>query len=275
VAGGLLFAFQGMAYAASPVSSVTLPSQAQLTLEAGAENFRWHEIDDDGQRLLTEQGPRFVYGATLGNFFHADKGIIFEMRLGGHLGEVDYDGQDNNGRFVGTTTDYSGWYGEVNGGYRFDHFVKGAAIDVFGGLGLDNWRREIAGGANSIGQSVSGFTEDYGVDYLRYGIGISLRDAYPGGYLQMGFRRPYSISEKVAINGGTIVLSPGEMASAFLSYRMLLGHASAGRPASSYVKFYYSGYRLKKSPTVDIGPNVVWQPHSEMDTLGVMLGYIY
>jgi hypothetical protein len=79
----------------------------------------------------------------------------------------------------------------------------------------------------------------------------------------------------VAINGGTIVLSPGEMASAFLSYRMLLGHASAGRPASSYVKFYYSGYRLKKSPTVDIGPNVVWQPHSEMDTLGVRLGYIY
>jgi hypothetical protein len=271
VAGGLLFAFHGVTYAASPATtSAALPSHAQLALEAGAENFRWREIDDNGQRLLTEQGPRFVYGATLGNFLHAATGIIFEMHLGGRLGEVDYDGQDNNGRFVGTVTDYSGWYGEVNGGYRFAHFIKGAAVDVFGGLGLDNWRREITGGANSIGQSVSGFTEEYGVDYLRYGIGILLRDASPGGYLQLGFRRPYSISEKADINGGTIVLAPGETASAFLSYRV-----SFGKAAASYVKFYYSGYRLKKSPIVDIGSNFVWQPRSEMDTVGVTLGYIY
>jgi hypothetical protein len=279
VAGGLLFAFHGVTYAASPATiPATLPSHARLAFEAGAENFRWREIDDNGQRLLTEQGPRFVYGATLGNFLHADTGIIFEMHLGGYLGEVDYDGQDqssspdpaDSGHYVGTVADYSGWYGEVNGGYRFADFIKGVSIDLFGGLGLDNWRREINGGVNSIGQSVSGSTEDYGVDYLRYGIGISLRDASPGGYLQLGFRRPYSISEKAQINGGTIVLSPGETASAFLSYRI-----SLGRAATSYVKFYYSGYRLKKSPTVNIGSSFVLQPRSEMDTVGVTLGYIY
>lgn len=271
VAGGLMVAVHGgTSHGALPGPAST--SHARVAIEAGAESFRWREADDEGRRLLTEQGPRFVLGAALGNFLHADGGPIFEIRLGGHLGEVDYDGQDNNGRFVGTASDYSGWSGEVNGGYRIPDLIAGVTIDLFGGVGLDNWRREINGGVNSIGQSVSGFTEEYDVDYLRYGIGILLRDASPGGYLQMGFRQPRSIGEQVRIQGQTIHLSPGEIASAFLSYQVALGPPGA---SGSYVKFYYSGYRLGKSEDEQIGSSQVWQPRSDADTLGVVLGFRY
>lgn len=276
VVGVLLVCLHGLtALAASPGAAGRGSQDARWSLEAGMESFRWREFDDDGQRLLTEQGPRFAYGLTLGNFIHADAGIVFEMRLGGLLGEVDYDGQDNNGRFVGTVTDYAGWSGEVDGGYRFADLIQGVAVDVFGGLGLDDWRREINGGANSIGQSVSGFTEDYGVSYLRYGIGIALRDDRPGGYLQVGFRQPLSISEQVQIRGQTVNLSPREEASAFLSYRILLGTPREASASTSYVKFYYAGYRLKKSEIVDVGPSQVWQPRSDVDTVGILLGYLY
>lgn len=276
VVGGLFFSVHGlMPQVASAASADTASRDARWSLEAGMESYRWREVDDDGQRLLTEQGPRFVYGATLGNFLHADAGVIFEMQLGGVLGEVDYDGQDNNGRFVGTVTDYSGWHGEIDGGYRFDDVVQGVTIDIFGGLGLDDWRREINGGVNSIGQTVSGFSEDYAVGYLRYGIGIALRDASPGANLQMGFRRPRSISEAVRIRGETVNLSPRERASAFLSYRIPLGTPRAGTASGSYVKFYYEGYRLEKSEIEDVGPSQVWQPRSSLDTLGVTLGYFY
>jgi hypothetical protein len=270
VTGGLLCSFHVLTSAAAVADNSGSTSQdARWSLEAGLESFRWREHDDDGQRLLTEQGPRFVYGATLGNFFHADAGVIVEMRLGGLLGEVDYDGQDNNGRYVGTVTDYSGLYSEIDGGYRFVGLVQGVTIDLFGGLGMDDWRREIDGSVNSIGQTVSGFTEDYDVNYLRYGIGFTLREAYPNGYLQVGFRRPFSISEQVKIQGQTVNLSPGERASAFLTYRIMLGREG------SYVKFYYAGYRLKKSETEVVGPNQVWQPRSDTDTLGIVLGYVY
>lgn len=271
---GLVAGVHGlMAHAASPASAAA--RDARWSLEAGAESFRWREIDDDGLRLLTEQGPRFVYGATLGNFLHADAGVIFEMRLGGLLGEVDYDGQDNNGRFVGTVTDYSGWGGEIGGGYRFPDLVQGVTIDVFGGLGLDDWRREINGGTNSLGQTVSGFTEEYDVDYFRYGIGILLRDTSPGGYLQLGFRRPRSIGEQVRIQGQTVNLAPDEQASAFLSYRIALGSPRAASASGSFLRFYYTGYRFGKSQVEDIGSGLVWQPRSSLDTLGITLGYFY
>ncbi|MCC6208673.1 MAG: hypothetical protein IT488_11045 [Gammaproteobacteria bacterium] len=263
-----------MSYAASGSSPVS-PTDARLALEAGAESFRWREFDDDGLRLLTEQGPRFVLGASLGNFLHANSGPIFEMRLGSRLGEIDYDGQDNNGRFVGTVSDYSSWFGEVNGGYRFPDFVKGVTIDLFGGVGLDDWRREINGGVNSIQQSVAGFTEEYGVAYLRYGLGISLHGASPGGYIQLGFRRPQTVSEQVRIQGQSIDLSPGESASGFVSYQVALGAPRAEGAAGSYIKFYYAGYRFSKSEIEQIGSSQVWQPRSEADTLGVVLGFHY
>lgn len=272
--GGLLVAVHGVAsHAASdPVASA---KDARLSFEVGAESFRWREHDDDGRRLLTEQGPRFMAGAALGNFLHADSGPIFEMRVGRHLGEVDYDGQDNNGRFVGTVSDYSGWFGEVNGGYRFPDFVEGVSIDLFGGAGLDHWHREINGGINSIGQSVAGFTEDYGVAYLRCGIGIALHGASPGGYLQLGFRKPRSVSEQVRLQGQTIDLSPGENASAFISYQVALGALREEGAAGAYLRFYYAGYRFGKSETEQVGTSQVWQPRSDSDTLGVALGFHY
>jgi hypothetical protein len=274
--GGLMFSCHTLITSAVAADfSGNMSQNARWSLEAGVESFRWSEFDDDGQRLLTEQGPRFVYGATLGNFFHADAGIIVEARLGGLVGVVDYNGQDNNGRYVGTDTDYSGMYGEIDGGYRFAGAVQGVTIDVFGGMGMDDWRREINGGVNSIGQTVSGFTEEYDVNYLRYGIGLTLVEAYPSGYLQVGFRQPISINEQVRINGQTISLSPGELASAFLTYRILLGESRAASSPGSYLKFYYAGYRLKKSEIEIVGPNQIWQPRSETDSLGVMLGYIY
>lgn len=273
---GIVFClqYQMSSAAAADLIGNRLPG-AQLLLEAGLENFRWRERDDDGERLLTEQGPRFVFGAALSNHPRMNDGMIYEIHLGGHLAEVDYDGQDTNGRYIGTVTDYSGWNVGINGGYCFAGLVEGAAVDVFAGLGMDNWRRDINGGTNAIGQPISGVAEDYSVDYLQVGLGVAHGESYADGYLQMGFRRPLSIDEEARINGQTVQLSPREAASGFLSYRVFLGGPHAGKAPRSYLKFYYASYRLKKSGVVDVGANTVWQPRSNMDALGIMLGYAY
>jgi hypothetical protein len=271
---------------ASLVLSLSMPLSAdegpvrtamdQLGIELGIEHFRWQEYDDQGARLLSEHGPRFLFAATLDNHMRPDSGIVLGARLSGYLATVDYDGQDTGRRFVGTESDYHGWDFRAEGGWRFAELVGGAAaLDLFAGFGIEQWTRDIKGGVNALGVPVQGLVEDYTVRYVRAGLGLAHNHVPPQGRLALGFRRPLSIDEDVVIGGVPLRLHPGKRASSFASYKVSLFPDAHGRPFGMYLKLYYENYRFGRSGTATVGNLLVWQPRSHLDRFGAMLGYSF
>lgn len=259
------------AWGASP--SDLLPAEGRLAFEVGTENFRWQEFDDSGLRLLTEQGPRLLLHAAVDNRYRSKPGVLYSAQIGGFGGDVDYDGQDSNGVFVGTRTGYRGWNAELTGGYRSLPRDGDYGVDLIGSVGVDFWEREIEGNINANGQPVSGFIEEYTVGYGRVGVGLARWHTGGMSYLQLGFKRPFSIDEDVEINNQDVTLAPGEEWSGFVSYRISFDDARGG--GSNYVTFYYDTYRLGKSPVKSAGAGTVWQPKSDLDRFGVKVGYAY
>ncbi|MFQ5487972.1 MAG: hypothetical protein ACE5ET_05965, partial [Gammaproteobacteria bacterium] len=170
-------------------------------LGVGVENFRWQEFDDGGQRLLTEQGPRLVAGLGLGNSINKGEGWLYELQLQGYTGEVDYDGQDSNGVFTSSNTNYQGWRAEFMTGIRKVGRKSPLAADLLLGVGVDFWKRDIDDSTNANGAAVGGFTEEYIVYYGRLGVGMLWphRRAAAESYFQAGAKRPFSIDEDVDV----------------------------------------------------------------------------
>lgn len=262
------------AWSASP--SDRLPADGRLAFEVGVENFQWQEYDDNGQRLLTEQGPRLNMAALVGNRHRSESGVLYGARVGGFGGDVNYDGQDSNGVFTATTTAYQGWIAELTGGWRSLTGVGDYAIDLFGSVGAETWERDILGNLNANGQPVAGFLEEYDLSYGKVGLGLARWHSNAMSYLQLGLKRPFSIDEDVRINGQELTLAPGLEWSGFASYKISFD-ASQGPAASgsNYVMFYYDTYRFSKSSIKSAGTLMVWQPKSNMDRFGVMVGYAY
>jgi len=185
--------------------------------DVGVEYFRWQEFDSRGRRLLTEQGPRYVLEAFVGNRPRRGWLPLYGINLRGYVGDVDYDGQDSNGIFTSSDTTYRGWNVELRGGFRFP-VTGGFSLDALLAAGIDDWRRDIDNSINANGGAVGGFTEDYTVKYGRIGLGALWFSRWVDHYLQVGAKRPWSIDENPgALN---ISLSPGEEWSAYLSYEM-------------------------------------------------------
>ena len=246
----------------------------RFSLELGAEHFRWQEFDDQGIRLLSEHGLRYAADAALHNFTRVDTGPLFMVTLRGYGGSVDYDGQDTSRRFVGTRTVYGGYGAEAAGGYRIVRASAPLSFDLTAGLGMDRWERSIRGGINAAGLAVAGFVEDYTITYARLGVALGHAGALHGR-LNVGFRLPLRNVEDVVIGGEDIELRPGKQGTAYAAYRLsLLPHAS-GEPFGAYLRFSYDSYRFARSPSRVAGSLAVWQPESDMDVLGIALGFSY
>ncbi len=247
----------------------------EASIDGGVEYFRWQEFDSRGRRLLTEQGPRYVLEAFLGNRLRQGRLPLYGIKLRGYAGDVDYDGQDSNGIFTSSDTTYRGWGAELQGGYRFP-VTATFSLDALLAAGVDDWRRDIDNSINANGGAVGGFTEDYTVYYGRLGLGALWSAGWADHYLQAGAKRPWSISEDPgALN---ITLSPGEAWSAFVSYEVRFRRLGLGRP---FVRFYYDSYRFRKSSSERVslappfGSGFVNQPETDLDVLGFGLGYSF
>lgn len=261
----LCFGLQPALGEETPSSVNTRPFD--IAIYIGAENFRWQEFDDNGQRLLTEQGPRAVLGGILSNTHRRAEGLLYEIDVQGYLGKVDYDGQDSLGVYTSTDSSYQGARGEVTGGYRWQSTQSAiAAVDLLVKLGADAWRRDIADGANANGFPISGLKEDYVVYYGKVGIGALWPHVSSSSYFQLGARKPLSIDEDVSVFD--VSLSPGKKWSVYASYTLKAG----GEGRKPFVTFYYDSYRFSKSPPASIGSGIVWQPESDMDVAGVIFG---
>ncbi len=233
----------------------------------GVENFRWQEFDEDGWRLLTEQGPRVRGGLRLGNSVTLPRGLLYEIDVSAYGGEVDYDGQDSSGVFTASNSRYTGWIAEVLGGYRVQSRSSIFAADLILGIGVESWRRDIADSQNTNGFSVGGLEEEYTLSYGRLGLGLLWPQWAGESYLQVGARRPVSIDEEVDVFD--VELSPGERWSGYAYYEFRLP-----RPRGAVlVRLFYESYRFDASPPEVAGTIVVWQPESRMDVWGIRIGY--
>ncbi len=244
-------------------------SHLDVAFWIGAENFRWQEFDGNGRRLLTEQGPRLTTGFAAGNRYNQRQGWIYEYRAIFFTGQVDYDGQDSNGVFTASETNYKGGEAELILGLRNSAYNGQLMVDLLTSIGATGWRRDIANSINANGFQVIGLIEDYDIYYGRIGLAIGWPTSGGISQLHVGAKKPLSIDEEVDLFN--VNLSPGKKWSTFARYEFRLPH---GRN-STLLRLYYDSFRFSKSDTKTIGSTPVLQPKSNLDILGVSLGYLF
>ena len=137
-------------------------AEAQVTLGAGLESFRWTE--QTTPRQVQEQGP--VASVDLGWTQSSPHPWRLAYRSRYYLGWVDYRGsllfQDHAP--ASGTTQYAGTRQEGQLRRRIAPLV-----DLYGGLGMEWWRRTL--GSHSA--------EDFAVRYARLGVGTAV---WPSGF---------------------------------------------------------------------------------------------
>ena len=238
------------------------------TLSLGFEQFRWQEYAGNGQRLLTEQGPRGVLRFDAST---RDRPVWrLRVRFKAYAGVVAYDGQDGQGVFVSSDTDYRGGSGEV-GLSLHGRSPARDRLDLDLALGIEAWRRDIADSHNASGDPVAGFREDYRMGRGRLGIGyIVTRGRYRSRW-RAGLTRPFRVDEDIVLYGRSLRLHPRPRWSAYLAWRF-----EAGR---RLLELRYEGRRFEASAPIDVvNPSTakiesVWQPRSQADLVELDFGY--
>ena len=183
-----------------------------------------------------------------------------------YFGTVDYDGQAINfltGERAPATseTDYDGFMAEASVSRRYPK-ERGGAVEVFGAVGIDAWRREIKSTVTAIGTTTDSW-EDWTVFYGRIGAGWRT-SAYA---LRAGVKLPLVVDEATDIG---IDLEPKGRASLFLGFTATV-HDSARQ--SWAINAFYDSYRFAESDHVPVWINGelrgFFQPESHQDVLGL------
>lgn len=235
---------------------------AELRLGVGAEQFVWEEFDASGSRLLEEKGPRFHVALDWDNRDAAGAGVWYGVNGRLYLGVVDYDGQacDLSGNCVPaqSDTEYVGLLAEGLVGTP----IASSSVDIFGGVGLDTWARDIQSTIDSTGRAVSGASETYSIFYAKLGLGTGSET----WRLQGGIKYPFYTDEYIEIYD--LSLSPEGRVSAFARLEMRVA-------PKARLAFYYDSYRFGASdPEYVVVSGLllrVWQPESHMDAYGAQL----
>jgi len=251
---------------------VQAADSTQTSVQVGAQSFRWREFDNAGGRLLEEKGARFSIGAAFDNFQREGSGVLYGVNGKLYLGNVNYDGQIQSGEPATTDVTYFGVNIEAQGGYRFGRRI---GLDIFGGLGIDNWMRSIADGTTASGAIASGYDEYYTILYGKAGLGFfQLLNGWRY-MVQGGVKMPLYTSEFVDLGDG-VDLQPGRKPSAFANLQFDFG---SGRRDRFGVALYYDSYRFSESDPESLtyggSTDLVVQPRSHMDVYGLRLSYYF
>ena len=236
---------------------VALPVRADVSVAVGSEHFFWEEMDPvGGGRLLDETGWRHFVAVT------GSMPLRNGWRIGGmgkvYGGDVNYDGQLNNGTPYSTTTEYRG----VNGELLFSRSAQEVAdshTDFELGMGLDDWSRDLVG--------PYGYVEDYQVFYGRIGINHQRKT---GWRVRAGLLLPFQVKEHVNLYDGFALEPQG---------RLSLYAACGYQFATNWeLSLDFSTYRFDQSDPVRVYSHGVYvgsylQPESHQTTTSLVLGY--
>ena len=124
----------------------------EITYGADLYKFGYKEFNDAGALIDREDG--FVPGAKI-SIRKDINHLILNGRAAIYGGSVDYDGQTQSAVKFLTTTDTNFLHFGTDVGYSFKHF------DLYGTATYKLWERNILGGKDVNGGSVSGLKEDY------------------------------------------------------------------------------------------------------------------
>ena len=232
---------------------------ADVSLDFGAESFRWREFDA-GAQLLEETGPRYRVGATWRQPVGVAQRDLLELSGALYFGNIDYDGQactlSGSCTPFKTDADYAGAVAEGVFARRVGASQTG---EIFWGGGIDTWRRDIKGSGG-----VSGAIEDWAALYLLAGGGAHWTSAGAQYRARAGLKYPFYTSNKP--DSFNVTLEPKGRASLFA--RFTTDFVSAGRPQWG-IGIYYDSYRFATSDTERDGSVVIWQPQSKQDVVGI------
>lgn len=248
-----------------------------LTVNVGLESFRWEEFSD-GERLLSETGPRLTVGLALDHLLHGNLATPYAVEVRGYVGFIDYDGQTQAGVSTKTDVDYFGVSGEIMGAVRL---AGNSHMDLLGGLGVDTWIRDIQDGVAADGSLALGYQEDYFIFYGKLGPGFLFQNGATRSYLQFGIKYPFYTYEQAHLStigfDSDVDLEPGKKISGFAKWRISWGQE--GDKSRFGASIYYDSFRFgtSGSKTVTGGGTLytVHQPESSMDVLGARLEYYF
>ncbi len=241
---------------------------AEFSAELGIERFRWREYNA-GARLLTEDGPRLRGTVDWRHEFGANQRSLIEVRGSGYIARIDYDGQACTLSGVctpfKTKANYSGRQVE---GIFAQRFGASRVTEVFGGGGVDTWRRDIKGGDSALGP-VDGAIEDWTVFYAVTGGGVYWGNGPARYHGRAGLKYPI-----LALNSPDsvdVTLEPKGRLSFFA--RITVDFVGAGKTRGGF-GIYYDSYRFAESDHERVGSIIVFQPQSRQDVIGAF-GTVY
>jgi hypothetical protein len=252
------------------ILAVATSAQAAWDIGGGLENYQWKEYPDPPSGNPKESGLR---SALFVNWTQEkDQGLLLAWRAKLYVGTVNYDtfvmcNCASDGAPVSTKTDYSGAASEGQLVYRYN--LGAFKLDQVGGLGLDTWRRRIRnGGGDQI--------EDYSILYLRAGLKLAKSRYEAGFHGELGIKYPVSTRENAHLDSEGYTSNPAISPKGAVS-----GYGELGYRINSRFDLvgYYDSWRFGRS--ADVRANkpadppgsywVIYQPKSNMDTLGVKL----
>ena len=259
-----------LAFAQSETNLVASPThRPTLAFNVGAQvrQFKWEEFDEDGAKLLKQDGPLYglmARGEVLGRVGLVGKGLLY-------FGNVDYDGHTMNGTPAKTDGDYVGldFSGDLQA--RLGPLDGILSPRAFCGLGLETFNRDLKSTATA-----TGYKEEWVNLHGRAGIGCDASlspDLKAFG--EIGWKLPIATSEIVDPGGLDATLRPKQKVSPFieagLQYRYF------------FVSAFYDSLKFDKSDTESIvvssgrslGILDVWQPESKSDVYGVNVGLAF
>jgi len=242
----------------------------ELSVYPFIQYFTWEEFSPEG-RLLKESGPQFgVGGDILLYLVEGDAGAMtFRGKVELFGGEVDYDGQLQDGTPHSTDVTYFGTNEQVALGWAIPY--RDLTIEPFGGLGYRWWLRDLQGSG--------GYTEYW----TSLSALLGMRGNYKLGpetslFAMGGGKYPfYNRNDVENYPGvGRIELEPGSewsaMAEGGVRYRQMK------------VSFYYESFIFARSPIVTEydayrqptpGPSDFVQPRSESEIFGLKFGWSF
>lgn len=255
----------------------------ELYLYPYIQYSRWKEEDPSLKIGVRESGPLYGFGTAVGlNLLQTETAGSLRFRGKGEIfgGVIDYDGQTQpaqplatdttkNDRPVKTDVTYIGFKAESMLGWRLG--IEKIELEPFAGVGYKWWSRDIydstAIDTNNKSFPVSGYTELWQTIYTKLGMaaGYRMSDSWRI-FAEAGAKYPLYNSNTAGL--GDVTVRPKSRWSAFAEigfrYRQF-------RPA-----LYYEGYRIDKSPAVQIDQShAILQPRSTEDVVGISVGYCF
>lgn len=241
----------GAAVAAGLVPGV---ARAQWSLEAAVERFDWREHTEPIE--VRELGPRF--GVGVGYAQPRTRGLLLAGRVRVYGGVVDYDGSllANPDEPAQASIHYIGANEAIELRLRWPEVV-----DAIAGMELDQWRRYLSANQQEDYRFVSARV---GLEHLPSGRSPFLAGA--GLRILISAAQIATITDDDGVFG--VALTPGRGSNPFV-------HLGARVWPRIAIVAYWDGMRIGRSPDVRIDrPRaVVFQPRSDMSTIGLRLVY--